>query len=103
MLLDASSLKSILNKMVDMGSDGSSKPSAMYQKIVAKGTGKIEQLLKVVIRSHEPPEVIVDTYRMMYNNDQNIANFQKILELKVCVSLLSFQYPDALTNITSRG
>lgn len=84
MLLDTSSLKSILTKMVEIGTDGtSSKPSAMYQKIVGKGTGKIEQLLKVVIRSHDPPEIIVDTYRMMYPNDQNIANFQKILELKV--------------------
>ncbi len=88
MLLDTSSLKSILNKMVDVGTDGvSSKPSAMYQKIVGKGTGKIEQLLKVVIRSHDPPEIIVDTYLMMYPNDQNISNFQKILELKVRTSL----------------
>jgi hypothetical protein len=50
-------------------------------KIVAKGVGKIEQLLKVVLRPHDPPGAIVETYNLLYG-DHDVANFTKILELK---------------------
>jgi hypothetical protein len=53
-----------------------------FQKIIGRGIAKIEQLLKVVIRPQNPPEGLVDTY-LTLNDDANIANFQKILELKV--------------------
>ena len=52
-----------------------------YSKILTKGISNCEQLLKVVSRSHDPPEGIVETYLRLYT-DQNLGQLQKILELK---------------------
>ncbi len=81
MLLDTSSLKSILTKMANFGQNEKMPISLTFGKILAKGISSIEQLLKVVSRAHDPPDGIVETYMRMYT-DQNVNQLQKILELK---------------------
>ena len=83
MLLDVSALKQMLTKMVEIGAEGPAQPSATFLKLLAKGVGKIDQLLKVVSRHTDPPEGLVETYVTLFGNDCNIVNLQKILELKV--------------------
>ena len=82
MLLDTHSLKNILTEMSTLGADPPIQAPSAYVKILAKGIGKVEQLLKVVLRPHDPPDLIVDTYNLLFQ-DYSAPNFQKILELKV--------------------
>ena len=56
----------------------------------------MEQLLKVVLRPYEPVEGIVETYLLLFN-DYSIANFQKVLELKVFL-LIHFKSLDVWLN-----
>ena len=51
-------------------------------KILSKGVTKIDQLLKVVMRPHDPANMIVETYLMLFT-DHSALGLQKILELKV--------------------
>ncbi|KAI8924441.1 Vps53-like protein [Entophlyctis helioformis] len=81
MLLDTHSLKNILLEMSTLGADPPTQPPPAYVKILSKGISKVEQLLKVVLRPQDPPDILVDTYNLLYQ-DYNTANFQKILELK---------------------
>lgn len=81
MLLDTHSLKNILVDLTLVGGD-QKQPSVTYVKILGKSISKIEQLLKVVLRPHTPPQVIIETYMVMYN-DHDVSNMIRILELKV--------------------
>lgn len=53
-----------------------------FTKIVNKGIGKIETILKMILTPHDPSEGLVENYLLLIG-DKNINNFQKILELKV--------------------
>ncbi|KAJ3027828.1 UNVERIFIED_CONTAM: Vacuolar protein sorting-associated protein 53 [Siphonaria sp. JEL0065] len=89
LLLDTHALKTILIQMTTVGShselsptsDAKVPPPAAFLKILGKGVLKVEQLLKVVLRSHEPATGIVETYVMLFPDGDSTA-FQKILELK---------------------
>ncbi|XJO70732.1 hypothetical protein BDV3_000355 [Batrachochytrium dendrobatidis] len=81
MLLDTHSLKNIMIEMSTLGADPPAQAPAAYIKILGRGIASIEQLLKVVLRPQDPPDAIVDTYNLLYQ-DYNVTNFQKILELK---------------------
>lgn len=87
MLLDAHSLKNILIEMTMVGAEHKSQPSASHLKILSRGIAKIEKLLKVLLRPHDPPNVIVETYNLLYG-DYDISNLTKILELKVLFVLM---------------
>ncbi|CAG8483524.1 16677_t:CDS:10 [Rhizophagus irregularis] len=52
-----------------------------FTKIVNKGIGKIETILKAILTPHDPSEGLVENYLLLIG-DKNINNFQKILELK---------------------
>ena len=85
MLLDTHALKTILIQMTHLGCDPSEAkqpPPATYLKILGRGVSKVEQLLKVVLRSHDPPAGIVETF-ILLNPEGDAQSFQKILELKV--------------------
>ena len=84
MLLDTHSLQTILVEMILLGKEKQS--SSSFMKIVHRGITKIDQLLKVVLRPHEPPEALVDTYLIVFT-EHHSNQFQKILELKVSVIL----------------
>nr|KAJ3412643.1 Vacuolar protein sorting-associated protein 53 [Polyrhizophydium stewartii] len=94
MLLDTHALKNILTEMSTLGADPpAAAPPAAYVKILAKGITKIEQLLKVVLRPQDPPDIIVDTYNLLYA-DYSIGNFQKILELKALSAIVVARVAD---------
>ncbi|KAI8613557.1 Vps53-like protein [Chytriomyces sp. MP71] len=91
LLLDTHALKTTLIQMTNVGNtfndmsptapDSKVPPPAAFLKILGKGVLRIEQLLKVVLRSHEPPAGIVETYVLLFP-DGDVNGFQKILELK---------------------
>jgi hypothetical protein len=85
MLLDTHALKTVLIEMTYIGTDqseGRQPPPTTYMKILGKGILKVEQLLKVILRAHDPPAAIVETYILLFP-EGDAASFQKILELKV--------------------
>ncbi|KAJ3083889.1 Vacuolar protein sorting-associated protein 53 [Rhizoclosmatium hyalinum] len=89
LLLDTHALKTILIQMTQVTThsdlspttDAKVPPPPAFLKILGKGVLKVEQLLKVVLRSHEPASGIVETYVLLFP-DGDSSGFQKILELK---------------------
>ncbi|KAJ3413185.1 Vacuolar protein sorting-associated protein 53 [Chytridiales sp. JEL 0842] len=84
MLLDTHALKTVLIEMTYIGNDTAEArqpPPPTYMKILGKGILKVEQLLKVILRPHDPPAAIVETYILLFP-EGDAASFQKILELK---------------------
>ncbi|CAG8578254.1 11332_t:CDS:10 [Diversispora eburnea] len=71
MLLDTYALKTSLLEMPTMGMENPDPPP----------TTKIETILKTILKSHDPPEGLVENYIFLIA-DKNLGNFQKILELK---------------------
>ena len=63
-----------------------------YSKLVQKGMEKAELIIKVVMAPHEHAEEFLASYRKLMNGDTDVANFQKILEMKVSAIQLSTQY-----------
>ena len=59
-------------------------PSALsYSKLVQKGMEKAELIIKVVMSPHERAEEFLSSYSKLMQGDTDIANFQKVLEMKV--------------------
>ncbi|KAJ3206943.1 Vacuolar protein sorting-associated protein 53, partial [Dinochytrium kinnereticum] len=83
MLLDTHALKTILVQMTHAGADPSDRqpPPPAYLKLLGKGVLKVEQLLKVILRSHDPPSTIVETYILLFP-EGDAVQFQKILDVK---------------------
>ncbi|RHZ45916.1 hypothetical protein Glove_642g7 [Diversispora epigaea] len=81
MLLDIYALKTSLLEMPTMGMENPDPPPTTFTKIVNKGISKIETILKTILKSHDPPEGLVENYIFLIA-DKNLGNFQKILELK---------------------
>ncbi|KAJ3344051.1 Vacuolar protein sorting-associated protein 53 [Gonapodya sp. JEL0774] len=82
MLLDTHAIKSTLNQLPNMGSDAPTTPPSTYIKLVAKGVSKCETLLKIVMTPNEPLEGFLENYLLLSSQDSNLANFQRVLELK---------------------
>jgi vacuolar protein sorting-associated protein 53 len=85
MLLDTHAFKTALIQITQLGADSAEAkqtPPAAYMKILGKGVQKIEQLLKVVLRAHDPPSAIVETFILLFP-EGDAQQFQKILEIKV--------------------
>ncbi|KAJ3393548.1 Vacuolar protein sorting-associated protein 53 [Entophlyctis sp. JEL0112] len=97
LLLDTHSLKTVLIQMSSTtsapdrqaslsptGTPDKTPPPPAFLKILARGVQKIEQLLKVVLRSHEPAAGIVETYILLFAADGggDSTMLQKILDLK---------------------
>ncbi|CAG8457581.1 10591_t:CDS:2 [Funneliformis mosseae] len=81
MLLDIHALKTSILEMPTMGMENPAPPPTTFTKIVNKGIGKIEAILKMILTPHDPPEGLSENYILLIG-DKNITNFQKILELK---------------------
>ncbi|KXS19711.1 hypothetical protein M427DRAFT_52599 [Gonapodya prolifera JEL478] len=82
MLLDTHAIKSTLTQLPNMGSDTPSTPPTTYVKLVAKGVSRVETLLKIVMTPNEPLEGFLENYLLLSSQDSNLANFQRVLELK---------------------
>ncbi|KAJ3235185.1 Vacuolar protein sorting-associated protein 53 [Chytriomyces hyalinus] len=101
LLLDTHALKTVLIQMTQIASssaagthdlsptlmmatsatESKTPPPAAFLKILGRGVLKIEQVLKVVLRAHEPPAGIVETFVLLFP-EGDVNAFQKILELK---------------------
>ncbi|KAJ3194380.1 Vacuolar protein sorting-associated protein 53 [Irineochytrium annulatum] len=84
LLLDTHALKTVLVQWTHAGNpDGDTKqpPPAAYMKILGKGVLKIEQLLKVVLRGHEPISAFVETYVLLFP-EPDAGAFLRVVELK---------------------
>ncbi|KAJ3186784.1 Vacuolar protein sorting-associated protein 53 [Irineochytrium annulatum] len=83
LLLDTHALKTCLVQWTFAGSNGDSKqpPPAAYIKMLGKGVLKIEQLLKVVLHSHEPVSAFVETYVLLFP-EPDAGAFQRVVDLK---------------------
>jgi len=81
MLLDCHALKTALLTIPNLGANEDNVQHASLTKLVNKGMGKSEILLKVLLTSIEPPEGLVENYLLMFA-DTNLASFQKVIELK---------------------
>jgi len=78
LLLDITSLKSVLLNMPVCAAPSGGVVPPRYTKMVNKGVGKAEALLKVILT---PPESLVETYRtLMAEGNEN--DFDKVLDLK---------------------
>ena len=55
-----------------------------YTNLVNKGMERAELIVKVVMAPHEQAEEFISSYRKLMQEDNDITNFQKILEMKVC-------------------
>ena len=53
-----------------------------FAKLVNKGIGRVETVLKVVMTPSDPADGMIDNYILLVG-DKNVNNFTKILELKV--------------------
>ncbi|XP_052834065.1 vacuolar protein sorting-associated protein 53 homolog [Octopus bimaculoides] len=82
LLLDTHSLKTVLQDLPSLGSRVLRKAPASFTKIVNKGMTKAEMVLKMVMSPHEPAQAFVDNY-MRLLTDSDLAEFQKVLEMKV--------------------
>ena len=54
-----------------------------YTNLVNKGMEKAELIVKVVMAPHEQAEEFISSYRKLMQEDNDVNNFQKILEMKV--------------------
>ncbi|KAF9910995.1 Vacuolar protein sorting-associated protein 53, partial [Lobosporangium transversale] len=81
MLLDTQAVKSLLLEIPNLGSESSVPVPASFIKFVTRGLGKIETVLKTAMSPHEPVDMFIDHYFLLIG-DRNLANFQRILELK---------------------
>jgi hypothetical protein len=78
LLLDMTSIKTILIEMPVMAKGGGGDHPKRYVKYVNKAIGKVEVLLKLVIT---PPESLVETYQALVKGGSE-AELQRIMELK---------------------
>ncbi|KAJ3236735.1 Vacuolar protein sorting-associated protein 53 [Chytriomyces hyalinus] len=67
--------------MATSATESKTPPPAAFLKILGRGVLKIEQVLKVVLRAHEPPAGIVETFVLLFP-EGDVNAFQKILDLK---------------------
>ncbi|OUM58524.1 hypothetical protein PIROE2DRAFT_16165 [Piromyces sp. E2] len=84
LLLDILALKSIIQKIPHLNKEKDSKQttSTSFVKILNNGVNKIESLLKVIMIPIDPPDALLSNYELLYADNSNYNNLQKILELK---------------------
>ncbi|ORX86055.1 hypothetical protein BCR32DRAFT_290282 [Anaeromyces robustus] len=84
LLLDILALKSIIQKIPNINKDKDSKQtsSTSFVKILNSGINKIESLLKVIMIPTDPADALFSNYELLYGENCNYTNLQKILELK---------------------
>ncbi|GJJ76476.1 vacuolar protein sorting-associated protein 53 [Entomortierella parvispora] len=81
MLLDTQAVKTFLLDVPNLGLETSAPVPASFLKFVNRGLGKVETILKTAMSPHDPPEMFIDHYFLLIG-DRNLANFQRILEIK---------------------
>jgi hypothetical protein len=82
LLLDMQSMRTVLLELPSFGSAVSKKPPASYTRFVTKSMMKAELILKVVMSPHIPPSLYVEDYMKMLGEDDGVAGFQKVLDMK---------------------
>ncbi|ORX41475.1 hypothetical protein BCR36DRAFT_468150 [Piromyces finnis] len=84
LLLDILALKSIIQKIPNLNKEKDFKQtfSTSFMKILNNGVNKIESLLKVIMIPIDTLDVLLSNYELLYAENSNYNNLQKILELK---------------------
>jgi hypothetical protein len=80
LLLDSNAIKSMLGEII-ITAEHPNAPTS-FTKILSRGIGRIENLMKVVITPLEPPDGLVESYLLLFQ-DHSSQHFQKVLELRV--------------------
>ncbi|KAF9570850.1 Vacuolar protein sorting-associated protein 53 [Mortierella alpina] len=81
MLLDTQAVKSLLIEIPNLGLESSTQVPTSFVKFVNRSLGKIETILKTAMSPHEPVDMFIDHYFLLIG-DNNLPNYQRILELK---------------------
>ncbi|XP_065890421.1 vacuolar protein sorting-associated protein 53 homolog [Dysidea avara] len=82
LLLDTHSLKTILLGLPAVSAGLERKPPLSYTKLVSKGMEKAELIIKVVMTPHERAADFVASYLKITEQDLDVSNFQRVLEMK---------------------
>ncbi|GAA96475.1 hypothetical protein E5Q_03142 [Mixia osmundae IAM 14324] len=78
LMLDLQSLKRCLLQLPQLSEE---QPNASYARLVNKGVGRIDIILKVVMEKEHPPDAFVQNYLILIPC-MSFSDFQKILDLK---------------------
>ncbi|KAJ1826765.1 Vacuolar protein sorting-associated protein 53, partial [Coemansia sp. RSA 2703] len=84
LLLDAQALKAILLALPHGASPDAGQlvqPSPAYARLVARGMGRVEALLKALLAPTVPPDALVDRFLLLFPGAPRDA-FQHVLNLK---------------------
>ncbi|KAJ1827324.1 Vacuolar protein sorting-associated protein 53, partial [Coemansia sp. RSA 2703] len=84
LLLDAQALKAILLALPQGASPDAGQivqPSPAYARLVARGMGRVEALLKALLAPTVPPDALVDRFLLLFPGAPRDA-FQHVLNLK---------------------
>ncbi|EGD75791.1 hypothetical protein PTSG_07909 [Salpingoeca rosetta] len=82
LLLDTQSLKHVLTQLPSVDAAAARKPPAAYTRIVNRGLGQAETLLKLLMAPHDPPGIFVQDYTKLIGDDEPLVPFAKILDMK---------------------
>eukprot|EP00053_Salpingoeca_punica_P016055 m.149724 g.149724 ORF g.149724 m.149724 type:complete len:855 (+) comp16865_c0_seq1:404-2968(+) len=82
LLLDMQSIKILLQNMPSVGAAVARNPPANYTRFVNTSMGKCEIFVKTLMAPHDSPKEFVDNYLQRIGNEEGLAGFQRILEMK---------------------
>ncbi|KAI9148599.1 Vacuolar protein sorting-associated protein 53 [Blastocladiella emersonii ATCC 22665] len=82
LLLDVHALKSVCSRIPVLG-DPESQPTSIFTRVLNKGFGKLEVLLKVLLTPATPAEALVTTFMTVYpEKERTRVAFAQVVELK---------------------
>ncbi|KAJ1913154.1 Vacuolar protein sorting-associated protein 53 [Tieghemiomyces parasiticus] len=81
MLLDIQAIKTVLLELPHMGLDQPPPPPTTFVKLVGRGVGRIEAILKAILAPPEPRSAMVDNFLLLFP-DATLGGFQVVLDLK---------------------
>jgi hypothetical protein len=84
LLLDMQSMRTVLLGLHSFGTASARKAPASFTRFVTKSMLKAEMVLKTVMSPHEQldPNIYAETYLQLCGEDDGLAGFQKILDMK---------------------
>lgn len=79
MLLDTHAIKTLLMDLPTLGSEAG--PSASFSRIVSRGMGRAETILKAVMTPADPVEGFIESYFVLFG-DRHMGNCIKLMDIK---------------------
>ena len=75
-------MRMVLLELPSCGTAVARKAPPSFTRKVAAGMSKAEMILKVVMAPHDPANLFVEDYLKLVGEDDGLAGFQKILDMK---------------------